>query len=196
MPSPVGHILGGAIVYLAGTSEQRSRSGFVLMMTLFGSIAPDLDFLPGILIGDMRAFHHGITHSMPFAFACGALVFVIARRYDEGIALRSALLATLACISHLVLDFVSVNEGTRGVPLLWPFSTELHGFSLRLFGHFQYGDISEGVWSVVRWVNVSPLLRELLILGGVVIALLWRRRRVASLLRSDINREICEKETA
>jgi membrane-bound metal-dependent hydrolase YbcI (DUF457 family) len=180
MPSPVGHILGGAIVYLAGTSEQRSRSGFVLIMTVLGSIAPDLDFLPGILVGDMRAFHHGITHSIPFAFACGALVFVIARLYDAAIAWRSAVLATLACISHVILDFASVNEGTRGVPLLWPFWTDLFGFSLQLFGHFRYGDISEGIWSVARWVNVSPLLRELLILGGVVIALLWKRRLAAS----------------
>jgi hypothetical protein len=152
------------------------------MTALMGSIVPDLDFLPGIFIGDMRAFHHGITHSIPFALAFGALVFLVARRYDEAIARRSALLATLACISHVILDFVSVSQGTRGVPLLWPFSSELLGFSLQLFGHFRYGDINEGIWSVLRWANVSPLLRELLILGGAVIALLWKRR--LALLRS------------
>jgi len=183
MPSPVGHILGGTIVYLAGTSEQRYRSGWVLMTALLGSIAPDIDFLPGLFIGDMRAFHHGITHSIAFALAFGALVFVVARRYDQAIARRSALLAALGCASHVILDFVSVRAGTRGVPLLWPYSTELFGFSLQLFGDFRYGDISEGIWSVVRWANVSPLLRELLILGGAVIALLWKRR--LPLLRSD-----------
>jgi membrane-bound metal-dependent hydrolase YbcI (DUF457 family) len=152
------------------------------MTALMGSIVPDLDFLPGILIGDMRAFHHGITHSIAFALAFGALIFVVARRYDEAIARRSALLATLACLSHVILDFVSVSEGTRGVPVLWPYSTELFGFSLQMFGHFRYGDINEGIWSVVQWANVSPLLRELLILGGAVIALLWKRR--LALLRS------------
>src|SRR5262245_50782571 len=159
MPSPVGHILGGTIVYLAGTPEQRYRSGWVLTTALLGSIAPDIDFLPGLFIGDIGAFHHGITHSIPFALAFGALVFVVARRHGEEIARRSALLATLACVSHVILDFVGVSAGTRGVPLLWPYSTELFGFSLQLFGHFRYGDINEGIWSVVRWANVSPLLR-------------------------------------
>jgi hypothetical protein len=188
MPSPIGHLLGGAAVYLAGTPAQQTRWSFVFAASLLGSIVPDVDFLPGILIGDMRAFHHGITHSIPFAAACGALVFAIASRMDRAVAVRASLLATLACISHVLLDFVSVSEGTRGVPVLWPLSDELFGISLHLFGHFRYGDITDGIWSVVRWVNVSPLLRELLILGGVLVALLWKRRQSGPLLGNHSQR--------
>jgi hypothetical protein len=148
----------------------------VLAVALLGSIAPDFDFLPGIAIGEMRRFHHGISHSLAFALLFGAVVFVVAHAVDRAVAVRASILAALAYASHTVLDFISVNEGTRGVPLLWPLSDERLGFSLHLFGHFRYGDISEGIWSVARWVNVSPLLRELLILGTLAVVLLRKEQ--------------------
>jgi inner membrane protein len=175
MPSPIGHLLGGAAVYLAGTAPH-TRSMLVFAIVLLASIAPDFDFVPGIVIGDMRRFHHGISHSLAFAVLFGGVVFVVARAVDRRIAVRASMLAALAYAAHAVLDFISVNEGTRGVPLLWPFSDESLGVSLHLFGHFRYGDINEGIWSVVRWVNVSPLLRELVILGTLVFVLLRREQ--------------------
>jgi inner membrane protein len=180
MPSPVGHLLGGAAVYLAGTTSER-RSRILLAITLVGSVAPDLDFLPGIVIGDMRAFHHGISHSVVFALLFGGLVLVVARFLTSENAPHVSLLATLAYTSHVLLDLVSVNEGTRGVPLLWPLSDEELGFPLQVFGHFRYGDITEGIWSVVRWVNVGPLLRELAVLGALVIVL-SRKEQIGRIL--------------
>ena len=38
----------------------------VLLFVLFAN-APDLDFVPGILLGDPGAYHHGISHSLGFA---------------------------------------------------------------------------------------------------------------------------------
>ena len=58
--------MGGAAVYLAGTTRER-RSRTMLAIALVASLVPDLDFVPGIVIGDMRAFHHGISHSLAFA---------------------------------------------------------------------------------------------------------------------------------
>jgi len=176
MPSPVGHILGGVAVYLAGTRRE-SRSRFILGVTLLSSIAPDFDFVPGILMGKMGAFHHGISHTLAFAVLFGALTFSFVRLVDKTVAVRAAMLATLAYATHVVLDFVGVNEGTRGVPILWPLLDEKLGFNLHLFGHFHYSDIRHGVRSVVRWDNILPILREVAFAGSVMLFFLLRDRR-------------------
>ena len=180
MPSPVGHLLAGAAVYLAATTRAR-RSHALLVVTLLSSIAPDFDFLPGILQGDMRAFHHGISHSLGFALLFGILMLLVARRLVNGDAASVSLLAVLAYSSHVLLDLLNVNPGTRGVPLLWPLSPEQLGFSLRLFGRFRYRDLSDGTWSVVRWDNLWPLACELAVLGTLVL-IVWRRTEIGQLV--------------
>jgi inner membrane protein len=175
MPSPLGHILGGAAVYLAGTRRE-SRSGEVLVITLVASILPDFDFLPGILIGDMRAFHHGISHSLAAAVLFGGVVFLFKKWQQADRALLMGSLAMSAYASHVLFDLVSVNDGARGVPVLWPLSDQYFGFNLGLLGFFRYGPISQGIWSIVRWDNLSPLFRELIIVGGLVIVFLWKER--------------------
>jgi inner membrane protein len=183
MPSPVGHILIGAAVHLAGTTR-KCRSRTMLPITLLGSIVPDLDFLPGILIGKMGAFHHGISHSLTFAILFGVLVFLIVRGVDKAMALRTSMLAAFAYASHVGLDLIGVNEGTRGVPIFWPLTDEKFGLSLNLFGHFRWGDIREGLTTIIRWDNVVPVLREMVICGTVVLLLLWQDRRLSWKSRS------------
>lgn len=178
MPSPVGHMLGGAAVLLAGTRKE-SRSRLILGITLFASIVPDLDFLPGILIGNMGAFHHGISHSLTFAVLFGAITFLFVMQVEKAVALQAAMLATGSYVGHILLDFVGVNEGTQGVPILWPLYDEKFGYTLGLFGHFRWGDIRNGIGTVVRWDNVVPVLLEILLVGSVVLVLLWRDRHLS-----------------
>src|SRR5919198_474018 len=174
MPSPLGHILAGIAVCLIGT-RKGSRSRLILSATLLGSILPDFDFLPGIWIGDLRAFHHGVSHSLALAVSFGLLVFFFTPRREKDSALRAGILAAAAYASHVILDLVSVNEGTRGVPMLWPLSDQQFGLELHLLGYFYYSDRS--LWSVIRWDNVSALSRELVVIGSLVLLLLWRERR-------------------
>jgi hypothetical protein len=172
----VGHLLAGASAYAAG-SGSGAHAKTLLALVLVGSLAPDLDFVPGILIGDLRAFHHGISHSLMSAAAFGVLVYLVAIWSMPDSAARAAVLAATAYAVHVVLDFASVTEG-RGVPLLWPVSREELGMDLGLFGHFRYGDIHEGAWMVVRKENVLPILRETVVLGSLLVGLSWRRRVV------------------
>jgi membrane-bound metal-dependent hydrolase YbcI (DUF457 family) len=188
MPSPIGHLLGGAAVYAGGTTCD-TRSTALLVIALVGSTVPDLDFLPGILIGDLRAFHHGISHSFALAMLFGAVIFVFVRAIDKALAKRAAAFALLAYSSHVMLDFVNVNPGTLGVPLLWPVSEEQFGVNLRLFGYFHYED--SGIPSVVHWQNVPPLSRELLVLGSVVLMLL-RKERIGRSFRARRRRRLGE----
>jgi membrane-bound metal-dependent hydrolase YbcI (DUF457 family) len=144
-------------------------------VTLLGSILPDFDFVPGILIGDLRAFHHGVSHSLALAVLFGLLVFFFTPRRQKDIALRAGIVAASAYASHIILDLVNVNPGTRGMPVLWPLSDQQFGINLHLMGYFYYSDRS--IWSVIRWDNVPALSRELVVIGSLVLLLLWRERR-------------------
>jgi hypothetical protein len=174
MPSPVGHLLGGAALYLAATPRGRSR--VTLAVTIAGSIFPDFDFLPGILIGEAGAFHHGVSHSFAFAVLFGALVFITLHLSGQkNVAGHVSLLGGFAYGLHIVFDSVSANNS---VPLIWPLFTEKIGVNLNLFGHFHHGGLEDGIWSIVRWANLSPVIRELTILGiPVLLLVVWRERR-------------------
>jgi membrane-bound metal-dependent hydrolase YbcI (DUF457 family) len=178
MPSPVGHILAGAAVYLTGT-RRKSRVKIMFAITLFGSILPDFDFLPGILVGNLGVFHHGVSHSLAFAVLFGVLTFFFVRPWHKDIALRIGILAASAYASHVLLDLVSVSEGARGVPILWPLSDEQFGLNLQLLGHFHYSTTYRGIWTVIRWDNLSALSLELVVIGTPALFLLWRERRSA-----------------
>ena len=173
MPSPIGHILGGAAVYLASRQKQ-DHSRAVLGVVLLGSVLPDFDFLPGYFVGKLSIYHHGISHSLTFAALFGAAVFLCLKWLRSDIAKQAAVLGGLSYALHIILDFLGTNEGTRGVPMFWPFSDELFGLDLGLLGYFYYAD--SGIWSVVRWDNVAALLRELLVIGSPVLLLLWWKR--------------------
>jgi len=174
MPSPVGHILGGAAVYLAAARKQ-DRSRVVLGLTLLGSILPDFDFFPGFFTGNLSAYHRGISHSLTFAIFFAAVVFILVGWTQKKVAPRAAILAGLGYASHVILDFLGGKEGTRGVPMFWPLSDKLFGLNLGLLGSFYFQGSS--VWSVVRRDNAPALLRELFIIGSPVLFLLWKEHR-------------------
>lgn len=80
--------------------------------------AADLDFLPGIILGNPSRFHHGLTHSIVFALLICLVVALIRQRER----LDWALLAGSAYMTHLLLDFFTRDPSTPvGIPLLWPF---------------------------------------------------------------------------
>jgi inner membrane protein len=186
MPSPVGHLLAGAAVYLAA-SRKEDRSKFILGAALLGSILPDFDFLPGLFVGKLSAYHHGISHSLIFAVLFAVLIFFFAKHAQKNNPARAAIIAGLCYASHVILDFVGTNEGTRGVPMLWPLSNEKFGLELGLLGHFLYSD--SGIWSVIRWHNIWSVSREAVFIGSLALFFLWRDRRRN---RSVFNRPKCK----
>ncbi len=151
MPSPVGHSL--AAVALSGLGRRwfgpsasstpgavpGRRRVFARELTLLGGLifaanAPDLDFVPGILIGDPDRFHHGPSHSLGAALLFGIICTLAARAFRVRRPIRFGLLMTIAFISHLVLDMFSIDRRPpAGVPLLWPFSQHYFVVPIALF---------------------------------------------------------------
>ncbi|MGH7505035.1 MAG: metal-dependent hydrolase [Longimicrobiales bacterium] len=146
LPTPLAHVIGG----LAATRLLDARGGRrLLFLVLFAFVyanLPDLDFLPGLLRGDPRAYHRGSTHSLGAALVVALATGVFARWRGWGFRLPF-LLAFAAYGSHLVLDGITPDtHGRAGIPLFWPLSNTLVGealpipWRLREFLHLRLGD--------------------------------------------------------
>jgi membrane-bound metal-dependent hydrolase YbcI (DUF457 family) len=156
VPSPIGHLLGGAIV------GQAMAPSAVLLCAIAGA-APDVDFLWGR--------HNQETHSLGAAVLAGLAVLAWKKQP------RLALAVTLAWASHVLFDWLgSDTTPPLGVVALWPLSTDYY-FS----GAFFFEAISRRYWLDNFWAhNAWAVIREILILGPVfaaVTAFRWRARR-------------------
>ena len=153
MPSPVGHLLGGAI---AGYAVAPSA---VLLCAIAGA-APDVDFLWGR--------HNQETHSVAAAIAAG--LAVLAWKRDA----RLAAAVTIAWLSHILFDWLgSDTTPPLGVMALWPFSREYY-FSNAFF----FEAISRRYW-LDNFIahNVWAVTKEILILGPVLAVVMLIRSR-------------------
>ena len=92
-------------------------------MVIFSGLAllPDLDYL-GVAMGlpnEGPLGHRGAAHSLVPALLIGLLAALLAPRW--GVARwRLGLVAGLVVASHALLD--AMTTGSRGAPLLWPFT--------------------------------------------------------------------------
>ena len=76
MPLPLLHSVAGYTVYHTAKKEDDWKLA-VSCMALAN--AADLDFIPGILVGNPDLFHHSFTHSFTAAAAVGLGVALFAK---------------------------------------------------------------------------------------------------------------------
>jgi inner membrane protein len=123
MATPIGHALAGYSVYVAGASVKSPRP-ILFWCCLLMAIAPDLDFIPGIIQGQPNLYHQGLSHSL------GAALFVslaAALIVGKGALWKNWRLLFVAYVSHLALDFFAPDgRPPYGQPLFWPISGEYY----------------------------------------------------------------------
>lgn len=138
MPLPVIHSFAGYSLYRYSAQTQGRAWKTALFCIVLANLA-DLDFLPGLVIGNAMQFHHGWTHSLAAAILCGLAFGALAVLLKKGSFKNTFWLSSAAYSSHIVLDYL--NEGGRGgVPLFWPLSSKyfhspiclLHGKTILL----------------------------------------------------------------
>jgi inner membrane protein len=118
MPSPIGHTLAGCTVALAVIPPGMPQAWEAWAWCLISANLADVDFIPGLLMGNLRAFHRGASHSL--LAALGVAVLGAALWTESSIPwLTRALLIFLTYGSHVGLDGLTPG---RGVLLGWPFS--------------------------------------------------------------------------
>jgi membrane-bound metal-dependent hydrolase YbcI (DUF457 family) len=155
MPSPVGHLLGGAI------ASQILAPSAVAICAIAGA-APDLDFLWGR--------HNQETHSLGAAVLAGLAVLT----WTRGRQPRLALAVTLAWSSHVLFDWLGSDDTPPlGVMAFWPIT---RGFYFA--DAFVFEAISRRYW-LDNFIghNAWAVSKEVMLLGPVVAVLWWARSR-------------------
>lgn len=124
MPTPVGHSLVGATLYLAFSRAERPWGEWrTTLLCVASASAADLDFLVGAATGDWSRFHQGISHSLVVALALGLAMAALPLSGLGGWGRRWAVFTALA-VSHLALDLVTQDaKPPYGIPLFWPLSS-------------------------------------------------------------------------
>ncbi len=196
MPTPLAH--GVAAWATARTAEPRALRGPRLFaLVAFLAIAPDLDFLPGMLVNRPSAFHRGPTHSLAGAFIVSlALSWLLARLSarrgagGHGTGWWFAIIMPTYC-AHLVLDLVMPDtRGAAGMRLFWPVSDHLFAapiplpHALRAFLDLQVG-MQNGsfVHALLSGRGISVILVEGLLFTPLLLApklIAGVRRRIAA----------------
>jgi len=127
MASPYGHALVGLSLFnLCYPRPVTSRINTWLLygLVIVGALAPDLDFLPGLFLGNPSRFHHGPFHSLGTAVGlslmAGFLITFLGRTRSF---LKTSAFIFILVFSHLFLDFFTEDiKPPYGFPLFWPAS--------------------------------------------------------------------------
>lgn len=125
MSSPFGHSLAGYIVSAYKSKTFRLNNVKILALYVLIANAPDLDFIPGILIGKPNLFHHRISHSLGAAALFPLVLLLVLKCKWLKSSKNDFILYSGFYCSHLFLDYISVDgRPPFGVPLFWPLSHE------------------------------------------------------------------------
>jgi membrane-bound metal-dependent hydrolase YbcI (DUF457 family) len=123
MATPYGHTLVGlSLLNLWYPQRGFSKKNWLVYgAAILGASFPDLDFIPGLILGQGGRFHHGYFHSvgtaMGAALITGLAVILIPKRLPV---IKTIGFVLCLDFSHLLLDFFT--EAPKGFPLFWPFT--------------------------------------------------------------------------
>lgn len=137
MASPVGHYLVGLAVTESLARDPRTRAHSYWIAA--AACLPDLDVVPGLLVGELGRYHHQATHSIAAGLLVAAAVVLAARWRRHRMPAGVPLLVFIAYMSHALVDGLTANPGPRpGVPLLWPWSDARYISPWPLLPHVQH----------------------------------------------------------
>lgn len=191
MALPIAHATAGYLVHRAGrgllAEDRSSFAGWrrALVFMIIGNL-PDTDFLVGFVIGQPGLLHRGVSHTVlaAAAFAVAAAAFV-RWRWREPFG-PAALLCGAAYLSHLVLDFFTIDtRPPAGGQFLWPFSSAYFMSPVTIFTEIHIDGTTRAGFlrTVLAWPSVAVLTREIVIatvvLGTWFAAEAWQARLAA-----------------
>ena len=132
MPSPVGHSLLGVVItgafYIPRGSVShwiktlREKKHYFLFGILFANL-PDIDYLPGVLMGDLNHYHHMYTHTLGWVMMVTLGAWFVWKVRQPQIAWKEGLFLFTLLASHLVSDWLTADgKPPYGLMLFWPLS--------------------------------------------------------------------------
>jgi len=193
MPLPIAHsMMGYAIAEVAEAANVRLTNKKWFNVSIFVTLAnlPDIDFLPGFLLGEPNRYHQWFTHSLGFAFLAGLFgaLFYWQRqnqtdRQADGFG-RCGVFIGLAVLSHIMLDLLTWDATPpKGMMLFWPFDKKHYDVRWDFFLSSRRDNVSTTFFSsLLNWYNFKIVLREFLIMAPIVglakvFERLWKGRK-------------------
>jgi len=175
------HAAAGYLVYEAFRPAGAHRPGLLAAAVTLAN-APDLDYLPGLVVGHAAAYHRGFTHTVGAVAVVASLAALVAWRLGSGRAARAAGWAAALWASHLVVDYFTTNVGPpSGARFLWPFSERYWIAPVPLLPELVVDETTPGRFfaSVFNAATVANWLYELRLLVIVVLVVHALRALVA-----------------
>jgi inner membrane protein len=170
VPSPVFHSFAGLALarLLPGPVSARHRLWLLGALVVAGN-APDLDFVPGILIGDPRYYHRGVSHTLIAVAGFTLAAVLLARWVKQRSPVQLGLVLGLAFLGHLLTDiFASWVDARSGVAIAWPLSDVRLISPVPLFiGISLAPGASNFFTGVMHWRNFEAMAWELLLAGAI-----------------------------
>jgi inner membrane protein len=180
MPSPVGHSLLGYLIYRGTGAGPAERRWSTLALYLVGANAPDLDFIPGLLVGAPGRYHHGPSHSLGIAILFGLAVSLVTLFLGLGDVIRKSIVFFSLYFSHIALDYLSTDTSyPYGVPFLWPLSSEhyIAPFAFLPDIHRTASSSMEFFASIFNLHNLwAVIVESLIFIPPIFLMLVWNRR--------------------
>ena len=172
MASPICHSLAGISIYLSFNKEIWGyRALKIVILYIFLANLPDIDFIPGIFLGDPGYFHHGISHTIGLAILV-TLICITIEKIRKVKCWPICGIVFLLIFSHLIVDlFTKDYLRPYGIMVLWPFNDTYFYPHLLIFTEIN----REGLKGILSISNVLAGLKEILIFTPIIGGLLFYR---------------------
>lgn len=176
MATPIGHALVGYAIHRALAPTAPARNHVALWVCILLSIAPDFDFLPGLLVNQPSRYHQGVSHSLGAALVVSMATMLCYHKATSAPASQRQwfVLFFLAYASHLFLDVFGPDaRPPYGIPLLWPLSDATFLAPVTLLPGVAHGgrfSVSSRDWFgfIFQWRNVAAVAIELLLIVPII----------------------------
>lgn len=179
MPLPFGHSLMGYALYESMPQQTKGISWRMILLFVLVANLPDIDFLPGLLMGHPNKFHHTLTHTLGFSLLIGGFLGAIFSYKRGKRFLPYFFLFAGVCYSHIVLDFFTVDTSRPyGVPMFWPLSSIyfISPFSIFMAVH-KSGNNETLISSLFVMHNLWVALWEIILFTPVLFIIKFVKKR-------------------
>lgn len=169
MPSPLAHALTGYIFYDKKPFLFFEKGFSNFLFYLFLANLPDIDFLPGFLIGEPNLYHHGLSHTLGAALFVALLFGTIFHFWKERF-WSVTIVTFLAYYSHVLMDYFTQDlRPPFGVMLFWPFDSSFYISDLLIFKNVFRSDISSTFFiTLFSRENIETFVWEAFLLGVLI----------------------------
>ena len=182
MATPLGHVLAGYAIYGFARAPKAGEQPGLAVLGIIMAVAPDLDLIPGLVMGQPALYHGGISHSLGFALLISLGVAGIFKMRGK-VFLPVFVVGFLAYSSHLLLDWLGPDgRPPFGIPVFWPISNETFISPVPALPGVRHAGVTEA--SISEWIqgilslhNVAAVLIEAALITPFIFLAYWLKRR-------------------